>query len=45
VAPKLLPVIATWLPTEAVVGDNAVINGAGFAVELIDTLSKVAGSK
>src|ERR1700728_1381254 len=40
VAPKLLPVITTWLPIEAVVGDNPFITGAGFALELTDTLSK-----
>src|SRR5271169_5406743 len=45
VAPKLLPVISTWLPTEAVVGNKPVIAGAGVVVELIDTLSNVAGSR
>src|SRR5580658_2556754 len=45
VAPKLLPAISTWLPTEAVVADKPVIVGAGVAVELIDTLSNVAGSR
>ncbi len=45
VAPKLLPVISTWLPTEAVVADKPVITGAGVALELIDTLSKVPVSK
>jgi hypothetical protein len=45
VAPKLLPLIATWLPIEAVVADKAVITGAGEAVELSETLSKVPGSR
>src|ERR1035441_7982508 len=45
VAPKLLPVISTWLPTEAVVVDMPVITGAGTATELIDTLSNVAVSR
>ncbi len=44
-APKLLPMISTWLPTEAVVGDKPLITGAGAAAELIDTLSNVAVSK
>ena len=30
-APKLVPVISTWLPIEAVVADKPVMTGAGFA--------------
>src|SRR5580704_14804468 len=45
VTPKLLPSIATSLPTEAVVGDKPLITGAGDAVELIETLSRFAASR
>jgi hypothetical protein len=41
-APKPVPVICTWPPIDPVVADTAVIAGAGLAVELTDTLSKVA---
>ena len=41
-APKPLPLIATVPPIDPVVADTLVITGAGSAVELIDTLSKVA---
>jgi hypothetical protein len=41
-APKPVPVIPTWLPIDPVVPDTAVIVGAGFAVELTETLSRVA---
>src|SRR6267154_2592307 len=41
-APKPLPLIATVAPIDPVVADTLVITGAGSAVELIDTLSKVA---
>jgi hypothetical protein len=41
-APKPEPVICTWLPTEPVVAEMLLITGAGEAVELIETLSKVA---
>jgi hypothetical protein len=40
--PKPEPVIVTWLPTDAVVAEIPLICGAGFADELIDTLSNVA---
>jgi hypothetical protein len=42
--PKLEPVIVTWLPIAPVVADRVLINGAGDAVELTDTLSNVAVS-
>jgi hypothetical protein len=45
VAPKLAPVIVTWLPTDPVVAETLVITGAGAAVELTDTLSNVAVSR
>src|SRR5437016_12766910 len=41
-APKPLPLIATVPPIDQVVADTLAITGAGSAVELIDTLSKVA---
>ncbi len=41
-APKPVPVITTWLPTDPEVVDRLVITGAGEAVELTDTLSNVA---
>src|SRR2546430_11433186 len=41
-APKPLPLIATVPPIDPVVADTLAITGAGSAVELIDTLSKVA---
>jgi hypothetical protein len=41
-APKPVPVINTWLPIAPVVAETLVMTGAGAAVELIDTLSKVA---
>src|SRR5258708_3155150 len=44
-APKLAPEITIWLPTEPLVADRPVITGAGVAVELTDTLSKVAEAK
>jgi hypothetical protein len=40
-APKPEPVISTWLPTEPVLAETLLIIGAGDAVELIETLSKV----
>src|SRR5713101_6306439 len=40
--PKPEPEITTWLPTEPVVAETAVITGAGAAAELTDTLSNVA---
>src|SRR5215467_15348617 len=39
VAPKPEPVIITWLPTDPVVAETAVIAGAGAAPEFTDTLS------
>jgi hypothetical protein len=42
--PKLDPLISTWLPTEPVVAETLVMTGAGDAVELTDTLSKVAAA-
>src|SRR5712691_3367890 len=44
-APKPEPEITTWLPTEPVVAETAVITGAGAAAELTDTLSNVAVAK
>ena len=41
-APKLDPVIVTWLPIDPVVAERLLMTGAGAAVELIDTLSNVA---
>jgi hypothetical protein len=41
-APKPLPEITTWLPIAPVVAETLVMTGAGAAVELTDTLSKVA---
>ena len=41
-APKLEPVIVTWLPIAPVVAVTLLITGAGVAAELIDTLSNVA---
>jgi hypothetical protein len=40
-APKPVPEITTWLPIAPAVGETLVITGAGAAVELTDTLSKV----
>jgi hypothetical protein len=40
-APKFDPLITTWLPIDPVVAETLVMTGAGFAVELIDTLSNV----
>jgi hypothetical protein len=40
-APKFDPLITTWLPAGPVVAETLVITGAGFAAELIDTLSIV----
>jgi hypothetical protein len=42
IAPNPEPVITTCVPTGPVVADRPFITGAGAAVELIDTLSKVA---
>jgi hypothetical protein len=39
--PKFVPVIVTVPPTEPVVAETLVITGAGLAVELTETLSKV----
>jgi hypothetical protein len=44
-APKPDPEITTWLPTDPVVADTAVITGAGAAAEFTDTLSNVAVAK
>jgi hypothetical protein len=41
-APNPEPEMTTWLPTGPVVEDRLVITGAVIAVELSDTLSKVA---
>jgi hypothetical protein len=41
-APNPVPEITTWLPIDPVVAETLVITGAGDAVELTDTLSKVA---
>ena len=41
-APKLEPVISTWLPAAPVVVETLLITGAGAPEELTDTLSKVA---
>jgi hypothetical protein len=41
-APKPDPLITTSLPIDPVVAETLVITGAGVAVELTDTLSKVA---
>jgi hypothetical protein len=41
-APKPVPVISTWLPIDPVVAETLVITGARAAVELTETLSKVA---
>jgi hypothetical protein len=40
-APKFDPLITTWLPIDPVVAETLPITGAGFAVELMDTLSNV----
>jgi hypothetical protein len=42
VAPKLSPVMVTWLPIGPVVTESPVIAGAGLALELTETLSNVA---
>ena len=42
VAPKPEPLTTTWLPTDPVVAETAVITGAGAAAEFTDTLSNVA---
>jgi hypothetical protein len=44
-APKPDPEITTWLPTDPVVADTAVITAAGAAAEFTDTLSNVAVAK
>jgi len=41
-APNPVPSIATWLPTDPVVVETLVMTGAGFAIELTDTLSNAA---
>jgi len=41
-APKPEPEITTWLPIDPVVAETAVMTGAGAAVELTDTASKLA---
>jgi len=45
VAPKLKPVITTWLPMEAVVAERFVMCGAGEFAELTDTLSNATVSR
>jgi len=40
--PNPEPAIAIWSPTGPVVAERLVMTGAGAAMELIDTLSKVA---
>ncbi len=42
VAPNPEPEISTWLPIDPLVAERLVITGAGVAVELTETLSKVA---
>jgi len=41
-APKPVPEITTWFPTDPVVAETLVMAGAGAAEELTDTLSNVA---
>jgi hypothetical protein len=41
-APKFEPLIVTWVPIVPVVAETDVMTGAGAAVVLMDTLSKVA---
>ena len=41
-APKFCPLMTTRPPIEPVVPDTLVMTGLGFAVELMETLSKVA---
>ena len=41
-APKPVPEMTTWLPTEPVVAERPVMTGAGMEDVLIDTPSKVA---
>lgn len=45
VGPKPDPEITTWLPTDPVVAETAVITGAGAEAEFTDRLSKVAVAK
>ena len=42
VAPKPVPAITTWLPTDPVVAETPVIAGAGDCAEPTETLSNVA---
>ena len=44
-APKPDPEITTWLPTDPVVAETAVMTGAGAEAEFTDTLSNVAVAK